>query len=218
MKIDIFMPVFIGDYLKDTRHLSTEEHGAYFLILLEMWIKGGKLPFSTLHRIALFSPEKFDKVWVNIEQFFTKKNGEITQKRLRKELELSNARRKAAKNNGLKGGRPKTQLKPIGKPNGKPNRNPQETSSPSPSLNKRVPPKRKHSFPESPFFNRTVFAEKFKDWTKEKMEHYYDAAFLYSGSNGGRYLDWGLTVMGWARKDEKKGMWEGKSKTHGFIR
>jgi len=136
MKTDIWMPIFIGDYLKDTRHLSTEEHGAYILILIEMWTKEGRLPVSTLHRVALMTEEKFKKIWENISPFFTKINGGITQKRLKKELALSKKRRKASKLNGLKGGRPS---KPIGKPIGKPRRNPEgnprKTSSPSPSLN-----------------------------------------------------------------------------------
>lgn len=37
---DIWMPVNIGDYLKDTQHLDTVRHGCYFLWLMHYWIKG----------------------------------------------------------------------------------------------------------------------------------------------------------------------------------
>lgn len=131
MKTDIWMPIYIGDYLKDTRHLNTEEHGAYFLIMMELWNKGGKIKKSILPIISLKNNDYFFKtIWPSIEEFFLVKNdGFVTQKRITKELKASMKRRKAAKDNGKKGGRPITRQKPIGLQGV----NPAETSSPSPS-------------------------------------------------------------------------------------
>ena len=46
------MPLYVGDYLGDTGHLSQGQHGAYLLLLMHYWQKGS-LPKSPEARYCI---------------------------------------------------------------------------------------------------------------------------------------------------------------------
>jgi uncharacterized protein YdaU (DUF1376 family) len=93
-----YMPLFIGDYLADTSDLSAEEHGAYLLLLMTMWRRGGSLPSAgdRLARIASVASERWPALWTVLGPFFVEKDGRITQQRLTRELEAARNRKAAA--------------------------------------------------------------------------------------------------------------------------
>jgi uncharacterized protein YdaU (DUF1376 family) len=93
---DTFMPIVVGDYLKDTSHLTTEQHGVYFLLLMAYWAKGGALPAddSRLAAIARLTPVQWAKHRPVLAELFREEDGLWINKR--SELELEKARGKMA--------------------------------------------------------------------------------------------------------------------------
>lgn len=66
-----WMPLYVADYLADTGHLSTIEHGAYMLLIMHYWSKGG-LPDDDkrLASIARASLEQWSDMRGTIAEFF----------------------------------------------------------------------------------------------------------------------------------------------------
>lgn len=103
------MPWHIGKYLADTMHLTTEQHGAYLLLLAAGWMRHGQLPSddAQLAAIARLPLKRWLAMRPVISAFFTVSPDGWSQKRqieeLGKAIALTNARSEA----GKKGGRPK---------------------------------------------------------------------------------------------------------------
>lgn len=97
---DTWMPLFIGDYLADTMHLSGPEHGAYLLLLMHSW-RVGPLPDDDrqLATIARTEPAAWKRMAPTIRAFLTPSNGGLVSPRLERERERvaqSTDQRKAA--------------------------------------------------------------------------------------------------------------------------
>lgn len=82
-----WMPLFWGDYLKDTMHLSAEEHGAYLLLIAYYWQNGGPIDSDkkTLQNVTKISLRKMQKVL----RFFEERNGTLFHHRIDEELQLA---------------------------------------------------------------------------------------------------------------------------------
>lgn len=79
-----YIPLYVGDYLADTTHLTRSEHGAYLLLLMAMWRGGGKLATDDdrLARLAQCSDAEWTGMRSTILSFFRRRGGVLRQKRL----------------------------------------------------------------------------------------------------------------------------------------
>jgi uncharacterized protein YdaU (DUF1376 family) len=102
-KTDTWMPLYIGDYLADTMHLNTAQHGAYMLLLMHHW-RVGPLPNDDCQLSAIARCEV--GLWKRafapvIRNFFSVEGATLVQKRLMAEREfaedLTETRSKAGK-------------------------------------------------------------------------------------------------------------------------
>lgn len=95
-KIDVWMPLYIGDYLRDTVDLSHAEHGAYLLSMMAYWGNGESLPDRRFRSIC-------GKEFERVAEFYSMVDGRWHHKRIDEELESARQRRDAAREKSLKG-------------------------------------------------------------------------------------------------------------------
>ncbi len=104
-----YMQLYVADYLGDTRHLTTEQHGAYLLLLMTMWRADGVLPNddAKLARITGLTVARWRKISDEIMAFFTPCEGGITQGRLAAELTIAEEKSEKRSQAGKAGARAK---------------------------------------------------------------------------------------------------------------
>lgn len=90
-----WMPLYVADYLADTRRLTTLEHGAYLLLIMEYW-RHGSLPDddARLARIVGMDPIDWMEIRDNIAVFF---DDGWRHKRVDEELKTQSDRSDAAR-------------------------------------------------------------------------------------------------------------------------
>ena len=97
---DTWMPIYWGDYAKDTGHLGAAQHGAYLLLMKHYWVTGQPLPDddAQLWRIACAdSLAHWRKLKPVVLAFFERRDGRLHHSRIEKELVAAdrNAERRA---------------------------------------------------------------------------------------------------------------------------
>lgn len=210
-----FYKRYPADYGKKTARLTLAQHGAYTLLLDELYSTEQGLPgeFDELYRIC----RAMDKAEQSAVRFVAERHFPIAADGLRhngrasEELAEAAPAIEAARLNGKKGGRPKkeTQQKPTGFPetnpdetHGEPGTKAPHSSDPSTSLRSvegrasRLP--KPFDLPqewadwargERPDLNPQRVAEKFADYWHGK------------GGAAGRKLDWLATWRNWVREE-----------------
>ena len=81
-----YMQLYVADYLADTMHLTTEEHGAYLLLIFNYWQTGKPIPVSRLARITRLSNERWTVVERSLNEFFNERSGEWVHDRIERDL------------------------------------------------------------------------------------------------------------------------------------
>ncbi|MBW9238333.1 DUF1376 domain-containing protein [Pseudomonas carnis] len=86
-----YMQLYVADYLADTMHLTTEEHGAYLLLIFNYWQTGKPIPVSRLARITRLSNERWTDVERSLGEFFNERDNEWIHDRIERDLEAVRA-------------------------------------------------------------------------------------------------------------------------------
>ena len=98
-----WMPFYPADYLADTRRLTTEQHGAYLLLLMDSW-SSGALPDddAVLARVAGLDAESWARARQALAGYFEIANGKWVHARIEREREHAQAYAQASSSRGKK--------------------------------------------------------------------------------------------------------------------
>jgi uncharacterized protein YdaU (DUF1376 family) len=100
------MPFYVGDYIRDTQHLTTEQHGAYLLLIFAMFSAGGSLPNdeAKLSRIARMTKAKWLSNRDDILPFFQIDGDALTHSKITEVRKKYEEKLHKLAQNGSKGG------------------------------------------------------------------------------------------------------------------
>lgn len=85
-KQDIWMPLYLGDYLASTTRLTTEQHGAYLLLIID-YFKHGPLPDDdrVLAQICRMNADAWSNARSILQAYFKQSKGKWISNRIDEE-------------------------------------------------------------------------------------------------------------------------------------
>lgn len=101
-----YLPWYTGDYLRDTRHLSTTEHGAYLMLLAYCWDQKGPAPLEERKLSGITNARSDDEMGALrrvLSEFFERTEDGWINPRMQAEIERSEQLSKARSAAGSKG-------------------------------------------------------------------------------------------------------------------
>ena len=103
-KVDIWMPLYVADYLSATSRLTTEQHGAYLLLLMDYW-KNGAPPDNdaVLAQITRLTPDAWSNARSMLQGFFQVSAGHWVQTRVESEMQKANHNKQSNSKRGKAG-------------------------------------------------------------------------------------------------------------------
>lgn len=196
MKDPAFL-LYYESFMNGTKYLTHEQVGAYTRLLCEQ-ADMGHLSLATIELVI--GKDRMVTVWSAIaSKFITDQAGLYYNERLERELikrrkycESRSHKDLSAGGDGEESSRTETVREAYD--NRTRNRNRDRNKDKEP-----VVIKKKHSFQESPFFDKESFKVALSPWPIEKIKYYYEQACGYSEANGGKYLNWIAAIKNWDR-------------------
>lgn len=204
------MPIYTGDYLRDTQHLSCSEHGIYLKLLMHCWDQKGPAPLDERKLSGIVNARSSDEVEAMrrvLGEFFIRMEDGHYNKRMQQEVERSEAISGARSAAGRRGYEAKAKHL-LSKSQASAEQVPL-SPSPSPSLTPSPPPE-ENPIPVSPRARPTrtapksfVLTEDHRAWAKQntpdvdvdaELDKMRDYTFSSARS------DWSATLRNWLRR------------------
>lgn len=228
-----FCPIYTGDYLRDTRHLTPAKHGIYLLLLFYVWDQKGPLPLDEQECAGIAncrSADEIDSLRYILAKYFVRMEDGYYNQRMQVEVERSEALSRVRSEAGRKGYDSKTRVelrqaredskqvlsnclasaKQVPLPSPSPSHfNPTPTQSKE-GAKAPTPRKRGSTIPEGFGISPQV-----REWaTKEGVAEHLEAHFAYfvdyAEANRKVYTDWDAALRNCIRAD-----WGGVRKAKG---
>lgn len=209
-----YYPHHIGDYKRDTAHLTLLEHGVYRQLLDLYYLSEEPIPLETdwvIRRLSARTDEEQNAIQSVLNDFFEACEEGYRHRRCDAEITAYQAKADTARANGIKGGRPKKTHPVI---SGLPNKTKAKANQ-EPITNNQEPIERegkktKRFSPPSLEQVTNYIRERGSKVNPERFIDFYQSKNWTVGKS--KMSDWQAAVRTWEQREEQYGT--GKRITH----